>query len=36
MAEPILLKLPLRDPRELLYQRLENAPYDFFVSTVAF
>ena len=26
MAEPILLKLPPRDPREALYQRLENAP----------
>ena len=26
MAEPILLKLPPRDPREVLYQRLENAP----------
>jgi uncharacterized protein YjgD (DUF1641 family) len=26
MAEPILLKLPPRDPREELYQRLENAP----------
>ena len=28
MAEPILLKLPLRDPREALYQRLENAPHE--------
>src|ERR1700757_4955956 len=26
MAEPILFKLPQRDPREALYQRLENAP----------
>jgi len=26
MAEPILLKLPPRDPREELYHRLENAP----------
>jgi uncharacterized protein YjgD (DUF1641 family) len=26
MAEPILLKLPPRDPREALYHRLENAP----------
>ena len=26
MAEPILLTLPPRDPREALYQRLENAP----------
>ena len=26
MAEPILLKLPPRDPREALYQRLEDAP----------
>ena len=26
MAEPILLKLPPRDPREALYLRLENAP----------
>jgi uncharacterized protein YjgD (DUF1641 family) len=26
MANPILLKLPPRDPREALYQRLENAP----------
>jgi uncharacterized protein YjgD (DUF1641 family) len=26
MAEPILLNLPPRDPREALYQRLENAP----------
>ncbi len=26
MAEPILLKLPPRDPREALYERLENAP----------
>jgi uncharacterized protein YjgD (DUF1641 family) len=28
MAEPILLKLPPRDPREALYHRLENAPQD--------
>ena len=28
MAQPILLKLPPRDPREALYQRLENAPQD--------
>src|SRR5260221_12035132 len=28
MAEPILLKLPPRDPREALYQRLENAPHE--------
>ena len=28
MAEPILLKLPSRDPREALYQRLENAPQE--------
>ena len=28
MAEPILLKLPPRDPREALYERLENAPQD--------
>jgi uncharacterized protein YjgD (DUF1641 family) len=26
MADPILLKLPPRDPREALYQKLENAP----------
>jgi uncharacterized protein YjgD (DUF1641 family) len=26
MAEPILLKLPPRDPREALYHKLENAP----------
>jgi uncharacterized protein YjgD (DUF1641 family) len=26
MAEPILFTLPPRDPREALYQRLENAP----------
>src|SRR5271170_6093381 len=26
MAAPILLNLPPRDPREALYQRLENAP----------
>jgi uncharacterized protein YjgD (DUF1641 family) len=26
MATPILLKLPTRDPREALHQRLENAP----------
>jgi uncharacterized protein YjgD (DUF1641 family) len=26
MAEPILLKLPPRDPREALFRRLENAP----------
>jgi len=26
MAEPILLKLAPRDPREALYQRLENVP----------
>ena len=28
MAEPILLNLPPRDPREALYQRLENAPQE--------
>jgi uncharacterized protein YjgD (DUF1641 family) len=28
MAEPILLNLPTRDPREALYQRLENAPQE--------
>lgn len=28
MAEPILLKLPPRDPREALFQRLENAPQE--------
>ena len=28
MAEPILLKIPPRDPREVLYHRLENAPRD--------
>ena len=28
MAQPILLKLPPRDPREALYERLENAPQD--------
>src|ERR1700748_3261463 len=28
MAEPILLNLPLSDPREALYQRLENAPQE--------
>jgi uncharacterized protein YjgD (DUF1641 family) len=28
MSEPILLKLPSRDPREALYQRLENAPHE--------
>ena len=28
MAEPILLNLPPRDPREALYQRLENAPHE--------
>jgi uncharacterized protein YjgD (DUF1641 family) len=26
MAAPILLNLPPRDPRDVLYQRLENAP----------
>jgi len=26
MAEPILLTFPPRDPREVLYQRLENVP----------
>jgi uncharacterized protein YjgD (DUF1641 family) len=26
MAEPILFTLPPRDPREVLYQRLENVP----------
>ena len=26
MAEPMLFTLPPRDPREVLYQRLENAP----------
>src|SRR5271170_4869178 len=26
MATPILLKLPPRDPREALHQRVENAP----------
>jgi uncharacterized protein YjgD (DUF1641 family) len=26
MAKPILFKLPPRDPREALYQRLENVP----------
>jgi uncharacterized protein YjgD (DUF1641 family) len=28
MAEPILLNLPPRDPREALYRRLENAPQE--------
>ena len=28
MAEPILLKLPPRDPREALYDRLKNAPHE--------
>jgi len=28
MAEPILLNLPPRDPRETLYRRLENAPHE--------
>jgi uncharacterized protein YjgD (DUF1641 family) len=28
MAEPILLNLPPRDPRNALYQRLENAPQE--------
>ena len=28
MAEPILLNLPPRDPREALYQRLENVPQE--------
>lgn len=28
MAEPILLKLPPRDPREELFHKLENAPND--------
>ena len=28
MAEPILLNLPLSDPRETLYKRLENAPHE--------
>jgi uncharacterized protein YjgD (DUF1641 family) len=28
MAEPIPLNLPPRDPRETLYQRLENAPQE--------
>ena len=27
MAEPILLEVPLSDPRETLYRRLENAPH---------
>jgi uncharacterized protein YjgD (DUF1641 family) len=26
MAQPILLELPLRDPREALYDRLKSAP----------
>jgi len=28
MAEPILLKLPPRDPREVLFHKLENAPHE--------
>ena len=28
MAEPILLNLPSRDPREVLYRRLESAPQE--------
>ena len=28
MAEPILLNLPPRDPREVLYRRLESAPQE--------
>ncbi len=28
MAEPILFKLPPRDPREVLHQRLESAPQE--------
>ena len=28
MADPILLRLPPLDPREALYQRLENAPHE--------
>jgi len=28
MAQPILLKLPPRDPREALFHRLENAPQE--------
>ena len=27
MAQPILLELPGRDPRETLYEQLKNAPY---------
>jgi uncharacterized protein YjgD (DUF1641 family) len=27
MAQPILLELPRRDPRETLYEQLKNAPY---------
>ena len=28
MAQPILLELPPRDPREALYDRLKNAPHE--------
>jgi uncharacterized protein YjgD (DUF1641 family) len=28
MAQPILLELPPRDPREALYDRLQNAPHE--------
>ena len=28
MAQPILLELPSRDPREALYNRLKNAPHE--------
>lgn len=28
MAQPILLELPRRDPREALYERLKSAPHD--------
>ena len=28
MAQPILLELPPHDPREALYERLKNAPYE--------
>ena len=28
MAQPILLELPRPDPRDALYERLKNAPYE--------
>jgi hypothetical protein len=35
MAQPILLKIPPEDPREVLRHRLENAPLDHAVAVLA-